>query len=91
MTREQFEELNEGVYVVETHRYLNNPGIFAVMSNDMGIIAYKNPNENEQEKGATTWAKTCHSVEDAYQSINDYIASLVKEEESKKYFKKNRR
>lgn len=84
MTREQFEENNPGVFVALTNRYLNNPNIYAILKNDNGsTIAYKNPSENEQAKGATVWAESCQDIGEAYQAINDYIESLVNEKPKK--------
>ena len=73
MTREEFHKINKGVYVVETYRYLNNPGIYAILIQDIEIIAYKNPNLGEQITSATIWAESCQSLSEAYQAIDSYI------------------
>ncbi len=83
MTREQFEENNKGVYVLETNQYLNHPGIYAIIVGENNVIAYKNPCAGKQIQGATEWAKSCHSIEEAYQEINDYIESLINIEKPK--------
>ena len=94
MTKQQFKELNPNIFVVETHRYLSNAGIYAILENESGIIAYKNPDFHETVQSATIWSRACDSKEEAYQAINDYIQHLAKDANKtliKTNIKKNRR
>ena len=75
MTREEFNHIHKGVYVAETNRYLSNPGLYAIISNEVESLAYKNPDIDEISKGATIWSQSCRTKGDAYQAIDNYISS----------------
>ena len=75
LTREEFNKIHKGIYVAETNRYLSNPGLYAIILDDIGIYAYKNPEIGEECLGATIWSKSCRTKGDAYQAIDNYISS----------------